>query len=137
VTGLEEQNLALVAELHRRQGEMYAGGAIEPVLELLAPDVVWHVPGRSPIAGDHAGHQGVARYFELRRGLVDSTMLMSPGEAICSADSVAQFVEGEGAAGGEQVRWQTVGAYRIEGGLVREVWLIPLDLGLFDRVWAG
>lgn len=43
----------LVAELHRRQGEMYAGGPVEPVLELLAEDVVWHVPGASPIAGDH------------------------------------------------------------------------------------
>jgi hypothetical protein len=26
----------LVAELHRRQGQMYGGGSIDPVLELLA-----------------------------------------------------------------------------------------------------
>ena len=133
----EKEALALVAELHRRQGEMYEGGPIEPVLELLAADVIWHVPGSSPIAGDHAGHQGVARYFERRRELADFTMLMSPGEAICSGDSVAQFVEGEATAEGEQVNWRTVGAYRIEDGLVREVWLVPLDLDLFDRVWGG
>jgi ketosteroid isomerase-like protein len=115
---------------------MYAGGPIDPVLELLSADVVWHVPGASPIAGDHAGRQGVARYFERRRELVDSTMMMSPGKAICSGDSVAQFVEGEAIAGGEQVSWRTVGAYRTEDGLVREVWLIPLDMALFERIWG-
>ena len=45
----------LVAELHRRQGEMYAGGPVDAVVELLAEDIVWHVPGGSPIAGDHRG----------------------------------------------------------------------------------
>jgi ketosteroid isomerase-like protein len=136
LTDAEDQNLELVAELHRRQGEMYAGGPIEPVLELLSADVVWHVPGASPIAGDHTGREGVARYFERRRELVDSTMLMSPGRVICSGDSVAQFVEGEATAGGEQVTWRTVGAYRIGDGLVREVWLVPLDMALFERIWG-
>ncbi|HEX6687267.1 MAG TPA: hypothetical protein VF085_01225 [Solirubrobacterales bacterium] len=28
---------------------MYAGGPVDPVRELLAEDVVWHVPGASPI----------------------------------------------------------------------------------------
>jgi hypothetical protein len=41
--------LELVAEPHRRQGEMYAGGAVDPVLELLAEDdavaqEAWLVP---------------------------------------------------------------------------------------------
>lgn len=51
--------LELVEELHRRQGEMYAGGSVAAVLELLAEDVVWRVPGASPIAGEHRGHAGV------------------------------------------------------------------------------
>jgi hypothetical protein len=35
--------LELVDELHRRQGEMYAGGSIDAVIEILAEDIVWHV----------------------------------------------------------------------------------------------
>lgn len=42
--------LELVAELHRRQREMYAGGSVDSVAELLTEDIVWHVPGASPIA---------------------------------------------------------------------------------------
>jgi uncharacterized protein len=128
----------LVAELHRRQAEMYAGGSLEPVLELLAEDVVWHVPGSSPIAGDHRGRGQVASYFEQRRGLARATMRMRPGEAMVRGESLAQFVEGTAELEGREVSWQTIGAYRVdlEAGLVREVWLVPLDSALFDRIWS-
>ena len=128
----------LVAELHRRQGEMYAGGPIERVTELLADDIVWHVPGTSPIAGDHKGNAEVVAYFERRRRLADSTMAMKPGEAMATSDAVAQFVEGSAVLNGKPVSWQTVGIYRVdvERCLVQEVWLVPLDSALFDRIWS-
>lgn len=129
-------NAALVAELHRRQGEMYAGGPLEPVAELLAEEIVWHVPGRSPIAGDHRGVEAVLAYFAKRRELARATMAMHPGAAIADGEAVVQLVDGTARIGGEEVRWRTVGAYRVEGGLVREVWLVPLDLDRFDRIWA-
>jgi ketosteroid isomerase-like protein len=128
----------LVAELHRRQGEMYMGGPVEPVVELLAEDVVWHVPGRSPIAGDHRGRAAVVEYFERRRRLADATMQMRPGAVISEGDAVAQFVTGTAVLGGESVSWQTIGVYRLDAGLrrIQEVWLVPLDADLFDRIWS-
>jgi ketosteroid isomerase-like protein len=129
----------LVAELHRRQGEMYAGGAVGPVIELLAEDVVWHVPGTSPIAGEHRGTAAVVEYFEKRRRLAHTTMRMQPGEVISEGDSVAQFVTGTAVLGGESVAWQTIGAYRLdaEHRRIQEVWLVPLDAELFDRIWSS
>jgi ketosteroid isomerase-like protein len=130
--------LELVAELHRRQGEMYAGGPVDPVLELLVEDIVWHVPGTSPIAGDHRGAAAVVEYFERRRRLADATMRMRPGREIVEGNAVAQFVEGTAMLGGEAVSWQTIGAYRLdpEHRCVHEVWLVPLDADLFDRIWS-
>jgi len=129
--------IELIAELHRRQGEMYAGGSVEAVLELLADDVVWHVPGESPIAGDHRGAAAVVAYFEQRRRLAAETMRMRPGEAICEGDAVAQLVEGTAVLRGEAVKGQTVGVYRVEAGRIHEAWLVPLDLDRFDRIWSG
>jgi ketosteroid isomerase-like protein len=128
----------LVAELHRRQGEMYAGGSVEAVMELLAEDIIWHVPGESPIAGDHRGHAQVIAYFDRRRRLAGATMRMRPGGLLAEGDGVAQFVEGTAEFGGKWVSWQTVGAYRLdlERGRVCEVWLVPLDLSLFDELWS-
>lgn len=130
--------LEVVDELHRRQGEMYAGGPIDAVIELLAEDIAWHVPGKSPIAGDHRGIKQVIGYFERRRRFANATMRMLPGEVISEGDAVAQFVEGTAALDGEQVSWKTIGVYRIdlENRRVREVWLVPLDSELFDRVWS-
>jgi ketosteroid isomerase-like protein len=131
--------LELVTELHRRQGAMYTGGSVDPVVELLAEDIVWHVPGRSPIAGDHRGVPQVVTYFEKRRRLANATMRMRPGEAIVEGDAVAQFVEGSVVLETGQVSWQTLGIYRVdaEHGWIREVWLVPLDSELFDRIWSG
>jgi ketosteroid isomerase-like protein len=53
------QPARLVEELHRRQAAMYAGGPVDAVAEMLAENVVWHVPGRSPIAGEHRGREAV------------------------------------------------------------------------------
>lgn len=116
---------------------MYAGGSVGAVLELLDAEVVWHVPGSSPIAGDHRGHDQVLAYFEKRRSLAKATMKMHPKESMSRPGSVAQFVEGTAELGGREVSWQTIGAYRVdeEAGRVLEVWLVPLDLGLFDRIW--
>lgn len=118
---------------------MYRGGSIDPVVELLAGDIVWHVPGRSPIAGDHRGVAQVVDYFERRRRLANATMRMRPGEVIFEGDAVAQFVEGSATLDGEQVSWQTIGVYRvdIQHRWIREVWLVPLDSELFDRIWSS
>lgn len=127
----------LVAELHRRQGEMYAGGSIDAVAELLAEDIVWHVPGTSPIAGDHRGIGQVVAYFERRRRQASSTMRMRPGELLADGDAVVQFVAGSAELDGERVSWKTIGVYRVEDDRVREVWLVALDLDHFDRIWSA
>ncbi len=130
-------NADLVAELHRRQRRMYAGGALEPVAELLAVEVVWHVPGGSPIAGDHRGVDGVLAYFARRRELAAATMKMLPGAVIEDREAVVQLVDGTAELGGVAVSWRTAGVYRVQGGRVQEVWLVPLDLALFDRIWSS
>jgi ketosteroid isomerase-like protein len=132
-------SVELVAELHRRQGEMYAGGSIDSVVELLAGDIVWHVPGSNLIAGDHRGVAQVVDYFERRRRFSNATMRMHPGEVISTSDAVAQFVGGSATLDGERVSWQTIGVYRvdIEHRWIREAWLVPLDSELFDRVWSS
>ena len=115
---------------------MYAGGDVEAVAELLADDVVWHVPGSSPIAGDHRGREAVVAYFERRRALADDTFVMHPKGVLEDGDAVVQLVDGEAVIGGERRTWSTAGVYRVAGGLIAEVWLVPLDLAAFDAVWT-
>jgi hypothetical protein len=63
---------------------------------------------------------------------------MRPGKVNSEGDAVAQFVEGTVVLDGEEVSWRTIGIYRVDTGrpLIREVWLVPLDSELFDRIWS-
>ena len=134
---IAEQSLALVEELHHRQSVMYAGGRVQPVLELLSPTVVWHVPGSSAIPGEHHGHDALTTYFERRRRIATETMRMHPGQALTAPDLVVQLVDGTATLGGEQAWWSTVGVYQLDANHVAEVWLVPTDLAQFDRVWSS
>lgn len=133
---LDRENIELIEELHRRQGVMYAGGPIEPVTELLAPQIVWHVPGNSPIAGEHRGLPAVVGYFERRRKLARHTLRLEPGPIIAQHDVVVQLVDGRLQTEHEQLRWSTVGVYRVDQRRVSEVWLLALELDAFDRIWG-
>jgi len=117
---------------------MYAGGPMAPVADLLADDIVWHLAGESPIAGEHRGWDAVLRSFAARRELSGETLRMHPDEVVAAdPEVVVQLLGGAVALDGKTVSWRTVGLYRVECGRVREARLVPLELELFDRTWTA
>jgi uncharacterized protein len=118
-----------------RQRAMYAGGPTEPVRELLATDVVWHVPGTSAIAGDHRGRDAVMRYFERRRRLAGGRMTIVEHAQLAKGDTVVRLADGEVELDGERLRWRTAGVYRMAGANIAEARLVPLDLTAFEEIW--
>jgi acyl-CoA thioesterase FadM/ketosteroid isomerase-like protein len=128
---------AVVDEFLARQREMYAGGGLAAVEELLADDVVWHVPGTSPIAGDYRGREAVIGYFRTRRELAGGTIKVTKSGDVSHDEALVQLADGEAALGGRDVVWRTAGVYRVAGGKVAEAWLVPLDQEQFDEAWTA
>jgi uncharacterized protein len=126
-----------VREFHERQGRFYAGGPIEPLREMLTDDVVWHVPGRNAIAGDHTGIDAVLDYFTRRRALASATFRVHVRAVLASGDLVAQLAGGTAELGGREVAWETVGVFQVRDGRIAEGRLVPFDQYLFDEVWSG
>jgi uncharacterized protein len=127
----------VVEKFLTRQREMYAGGDLAPVEELLAEDVVWHVPGWSPIAGDYRGREAVTEYFRLRRELAGGSIRITKKGDVHNEEALVQLADGHAPLGGRDVVWGTAGVYRVAGGKIAEAWLVPLDQQHFDRVWAA
>jgi ketosteroid isomerase-like protein len=117
------------------QRAMYAGGGVEPVVGMLAPDVLWHVPGRSPIAGEYAGREAVLGYFTTRRRLAGGAMKITKHAELAGEDVLVQLADGSAWVDGEELTWRTAGVYRVAGGQIAEAWLVPLDSAAFDRAW--
>jgi ketosteroid isomerase-like protein len=127
----------LVREFLSRQRHMYIGGPVEPVAQMLASDVVRHVPGTSPIAGDHTGRDAVIAYFERRRALAGTTLRITEHAHLTYDDTYVAIADGTALLGGEPRMWRTAGVYRVLDGRVAEAWLVPADLAAFDGAWSG
>ena len=58
---------------NRKAYKAFAEGDITTLLELIAPDCIWHVGGRSQLAGDYVGHDQIMGYFGKLAELTDGT----------------------------------------------------------------
>ena len=127
----------IIERFFAAQRAMYTGGPVEALEDMLAEDVVWHVPGRSAIAGDHSGRAAVMEYFRRRRALTGATLEIVDRGGVAIGDTVVRLADGRATIGGRVVSWRTAGVYRVEAGRLREAWLVPLDMEEFERAWAG
>ena len=132
-----EQNAKRVVDgFLELQRAMYAGGPVEPVADLLAADIVWHVPGRSPIAGEYRGREAVLDYFTTRRRLAGGAMKITKHAELAGTDVLVQLADGSVTSNGEEIAWRTAGVYRVAGGRIAEAWLVPLEAAAFDEAWT-
>lgn len=119
------------------QRALYAGGDIAAVEAFLADDVIWHVPGSSPIAGDFCGHEAVLGYFRRRRTLSGGTIRITEYLQTHHNEGVVRLADGQARLGNRDARWRTAGVYRVANGKIAEAWLVPLDQQSFDDNWAA
>jgi RNA 2',3'-cyclic 3'-phosphodiesterase len=128
--------LSVVRRFHAEQARLYAGGEAGGVRELLADDVVWHVPGASAIAGEHRGVEAVLAYMDARRRIMDGTFRVTVHGASLIAGRVVQLAGGRASRDGRELAWETVGVFRVAEGRIAECWLIPFDQAAFDAIWS-
>jgi ketosteroid isomerase-like protein len=128
----------ILARLHAAQGDFYAGGASEPLRDVLTDDIVWVVPGDNAIAGEYRGIEAVLAYFARRRDIADRSFRMHPGDVLVGeGDHVAVLTDGTATIDGVEHRWSTVGLYRLRGERVAACWLLALDAAAFDAIWSA
>jgi ketosteroid isomerase-like protein len=62
----------------KRAYAAFGAGDIATLTELIAPDCIWHVGGRSQLTGDYVGHEQILGYFaklyELTEGTFNVTL---------------------------------------------------------------
>lgn len=129
-------NAKLIRDFHDALNRFYAGGDAEPVRAMLTDDVVWHVSGRSAIAGNHVGKHQVLDYFHQRRQLGRGTFKVNVHDVLANDERAVLFAGGEAERDGRTIGWETVGIFRIETGKIVECWLVPFDQYAFDEIWS-
>ena len=130
--------IALLDRLHKAQNEFYAGGSGTALVQLLAPDITWTVPGDNCIAGNYRGLEQVFDYFRRRRDLADHTFQMKRRDVLVGdGDRLAALTDGFATIRDVDHRWSTVGLYDVSAGRIAACWLLPLDQRAFDAIWSA
>jgi len=133
VSARRNQNVEIV----RRFTEAQQRGDVAALMDTLADDVVWHVPGRNLLSRDYNGKAEVAGFWARARELSGDTVrtelidvLGGGGFGIALA---RVFAEREGKSLGGQFQAFT---YRIQDGRVAEFWFLVQDRYAVDAFWS-
>jgi uncharacterized protein len=76
------------AEVVRNGYDAFAKGDLDTLRELIAADVVWKVPGKSPLSGDKKGIEATLTYFTQLFELTSGTFKAEPLEVAVGAEHV-------------------------------------------------
>jgi ketosteroid isomerase-like protein len=128
----DHPNLTLMQRVY----EAFGTGDLAKAASYWTPDCVHHYPGRSPLAGSHAGvDQAIAfatKMFELTDG-VEMEVL----DVAASDDYAYALLNTRYHKGGKTLEMRFTNISRIRDGKIAEFWTYPDDQYAVDEFWAA
>jgi ketosteroid isomerase-like protein len=113
----------------RKGYKAFAEGDLATMTELIAPDCVWHVGGRSQLAGDYTGHDEIFGYFGKLMEMTDGTFSVTLEDvAEFSSGMVVCLVTTRGTRNGQTLEGRMMELGRSnDAGQIAECWWFPED----------
>jgi ketosteroid isomerase-like protein len=130
---MAHSNAALITEAY----DAFAGGDIPRVRQILADDVTWHVPGRSPLSGDYKGQEGVLDFFSRCQQLSAGTLRVAADEVLAQGDRVVVLSTVSAERHGQSWSSPEIHVWRVVGGRAREFREFQGDQQTEDEFWAS
>ena len=120
-----------------REGfERFRAGDPEGLLELFAPDSVWHVPGKNAMAGDYRGLDEILAFLRRTRELTDGTYQVELLWVVADDEHVVPLYRARGRRGERTLDIEQALFIRVEDGQWVDVRAQPLDQAAFDVFWT-
>jgi ketosteroid isomerase-like protein len=123
-------------ELLRRCYEAFAKGDLGTVMSIFDEDIVWHEPGRSPLAGDFKGHQQVQELFgsifEMSRG----PFSIEIHDILANDEHAVVMVRTRAERSGKSLDALQCHVWHLSNGKATEFWNLTLDPYAADGFWS-
>jgi ketosteroid isomerase-like protein len=123
-------------ELLRREYQARARGDLSALEDTFHEDVVWHVPGRSAIAGTYRGRDQVMEYSRRRQELARGTFKITVHDILANDEWALVIATGRAERHGRLHEWRAHGLYRFVEGRIAECRVLPEDQYAFDEMWS-
>jgi uncharacterized protein len=124
------------AQLMRKSGELLNDGDFQGFFELRTDDVVMHVPGTGPLAGDHHGREGIAAVFQKEASFLDAPPEFEDHDDLGSDQHAVGLVVQRLRRGGRTLEGRQTIIAHVRDGKFSEVWFQPEDQAAFDEFFS-
>jgi uncharacterized protein len=105
--------------------------------QTFADDVRWHIPGRSPLAGDYQGIDQVLQFFGRLAELTGGTFSVEVHDVLANDEHAVALVTARAErAGKQQLNDNIVLTYHVRDGKLSEVWNHPADQYAEDEFYS-
>lgn len=111
-------------------------GDYEYGLARFAEDVVWHLPGRGPLGGDHEGRGAVLAAMRRFEKLSGGTLDIELHDVFGNDEHVVVLLYATGTRGDKRYDSLEADVYHVRDGLIREFWSLSEDQRLTDEFWS-
>lgn len=123
-------------DLLRRGYAAYGAGDMNTINELFADDVVWHVAGRGPLAGDYPGKEKVFGFFAKLQELSGGTSTVEVHDLLANDEHGVAIVTESATRDGRSHQGRATHVLHIRDGQVTEFWDAQTDQYSADEFWS-
>jgi uncharacterized protein len=123
-------------ELLRKGYEAFANYDLDTIRALFADDIVWHVGGRSQLAGTFKGTDEVFGWFAKLLTLSEGTFKIDVHDVIANDNHAVVLSNDTAQRGDKSIDLQAVAVFHIENGQVKEAWFFNSDVYADDEFFA-
>jgi hypothetical protein len=123
-------------ELLRRGYEAFAKGDLDTVMSIFDEDIVWHEPGRNPLAGDFKGHQQVQELFGKIFEMSGGTYSNEIHDILANDEHGVVMVRARAKRSGKSLDAMTCHVWHLSNGKASVFWDLTFDLYAADEFWS-
>ena len=121
------------AMAYRRAADAFRAGDLATIEALVAEDVVWHVPGRHPRAGDIRGRVALIDWLA---GLAGTGFWLTEHDVFGSDEHVCALSVMGARRPGLEIETRVVSIFHFRDGRQVERWFFPEDSEDWERIFA-
>ena len=123
-------------EIVRSGFDAFAKGDVDTLRELFEQDAVWHVPGRSPLSGDHRGMDAILGFLARTMELTGGTFRAEVHDVVANDEHAVAIYVTRGEREGRTLESRDVLVSHIRNGKLAEAWLLSADLYAVDEFFS-
>ena len=125
------------AELLNRYVEAFERKDLEAATAFWADDIVLHVQGRHPLAGDFLGKRAFLEYHRRLFAELDGTIeLVEVHDVLVGPERAVALVKERAVRGERTLEFERVNVYALRGGKIAEIWSYDSDPYALDEFWS-